>query len=78
MQNSKVHFTQRKHLVCVCVGGGAFKFKEEKKPWSAFRDDRGLWEQKVVERKTRQQPYIMVKLNQELTTSPPSSIGSLL
>ncbi len=29
MQNSKVHFTQRKHLVC-SVGGGAFKFKEEK------------------------------------------------
>jgi hypothetical protein len=46
-------FTQRKHLVC--IRGGAFKFKEEKKNHGVLSEMmEAFGEQKVAERKTKQ------------------------
>jgi hypothetical protein len=54
--NSKGPFTQRKHLVLCRGGGGAFKFKEERKTMECIQSMTEVFgSKKVVERKTRQQ-----------------------
>jgi hypothetical protein len=60
----------------VCVGGGAFKFKEAKNH-GVLSEMTEAFGSKGCGKKDNA-TTIMVRLNQEPTTSPPSSIGSLL
>jgi hypothetical protein len=73
MQIAKV--PSLKGSILCCVGGGAFKFKEERKNHGVHsEDDRGgVWEQKGCGKKDKA-TTMNGQIESRATTSPPSSM----